>query len=70
VFAAVSTTVGTYIREQRLLQCQIALRNPSLRDKSITEISIRWGFNSVAHFSRAYKAQFGKAPSEERTQGN
>jgi AraC-like DNA-binding protein len=70
VFAAVSTTVGTYIREQRLLQCQIALRNPSLRDKSITEISIRWGFNSVAHFSRAYKAQFGKAPSEERTQGD
>ena len=65
-FAAFSTTVGSFIRERRLQLCQAALLNPALCDKSITDISLMWGFNDSAYFSRAYKTYFGKAPSLDR----
>jgi len=65
-FAAVSTTVGACIRERRLQQCRTALRNPALRDRSIIEIALRWGFSDAPYFSRAYKARFGQSPSAER----
>ncbi len=68
-FSAHSTTVGAYLRECRLTQCRLELMSPALRDKSIAEISMRWGFNDAAYFSRAYKDKFGQAPSVERKAG-
>jgi AraC-like DNA-binding protein len=65
-FAASSQRVGAYIRENRLQRCREALRNPAQRHKSITEIAMRWGFNCCPSFNRAYRAQFGKSPSEDR----
>ena len=65
-FAAASTTMGEFIREERLQQCRAALLNAALRDTSIIEISLRWGFSDAPYFSRAYKARFGKSPSSER----
>ena len=32
----------------------------------ITEIALRWGFNDMPHFSRAFRAAFGRSPSEYR----
>ena len=32
----------------------------------MSEIAYAWGFKDVAHFSRAYKAQFGVSPSADR----
>ncbi len=65
-FAASSQRVGAYIRESRLQRCRETLRNPAQRNKSITEIAMRWGFNCCPSFNRAYRAQFGKSPSEDR----
>ena len=31
--------------------------------RSISEVAYAWGFNSPAHFSRAFKKQFGMCPS-------
>ena len=65
-FAAVAIKPGVLIRETRLQLCRNALSNPALRDKSITEIALQWGYEDPAHFSRAYKARFGTTPSEDR----
>jgi len=32
----------------------------------VTEIAFRWGFKDSAHFSRAFKREFGISPSEVR----
>jgi AraC-like DNA-binding protein len=29
------------------------------RGGNITEVAFRWGFNDMAHFSRAFKAHYG-----------
>lgn len=68
VFASASMTVVSFIRETRLDRCREALLSPELSDRSVFEIALRWGFNDPAHFSRAYKARFGKAPREDRRQ--
>jgi AraC-like DNA-binding protein len=67
IFAAYATTVGAFVRTLRLQHCRAELQNSSLRSKSVTEIFSRWGFNDPAHFSRAYKEQYGIAPSRERS---
>ena len=65
-FAAASQTLGTHIRETRLEQCRAALQSPELRDRSVFEIALRWGFNDPAYFSRAYKSRFGSSPRDDR----
>ena len=57
-----TTTMG-YYRELRLERAQNLLRNSGL---SLTEIALATGFASSSHFSRAYTAQFGQAPSRYR----
>lgn len=66
-FASTNISVGSFIREQRLLRCQETLRNPSMRRKTIIEIAMTWGFSDAAHFSNLYKARFGRTPREERS---
>ncbi|MDT8327406.1 MAG: GlxA family transcriptional regulator [Roseovarius sp.] len=56
------TTMG-YYRELRLDRAQNLLRNSGL---SLTEVALATGFASSSHFSRAYSAQFGQAPSRYR----
>ncbi len=65
-FAALDRQICAEIRHRRLARCQAAFLSPQLRDSSITQIAITWGFNDLAYFSRAYKAQFGRSPSDER----
>jgi AraC-like DNA-binding protein len=66
-FAECSQTPVSLIRESRLERCRAALQSPDLRNYSIFEIALRWGFNEQAHFSRVYKAKFGKTPRDDRT---
>ncbi|MFA5631438.1 MAG: AraC family transcriptional regulator [Porticoccaceae bacterium] len=61
-------TLGGYIRERRLLQCRNALRDDTLRHRTIIEIAGQWGFEDPSHFSRCYKQRFGKTPRQERFQ--
>ncbi len=66
-FEETSTTVGALIREMRLLRCQADILNRSLHHQPITQIALRWGFNSSSNFSRAYFARFSRTPSGERS---
>ena len=67
VFSSKGCSVADWIRERRLRQCRNDLSNCQLRRKSITEIAFFWGFNDSAHFSRAFKSQFGICPRVFRT---
>jgi AraC-like DNA-binding protein len=59
-------TLGRHILRRRLERCRADLADPWLSQRTVTEIAFRWGFRSPAHFSRAYRAHFGVAPSEAR----
>jgi AraC-like DNA-binding protein len=58
-----SETLGRHILRRRLERARADLEHG---EGTVTEIAFRWGFRSPAHFSRAYRRQFGVAPSEHR----
>lgn len=66
LFHAFGTTATQWISERRLNGIAAELRSPANASRSATDIALSWGFNDVSHFSRAFKRQFGMAPSEWR----
>jgi AraC-like DNA-binding protein len=65
VFNAGDETVSEYVWRQRLEGCRAELSNPAFR-MTLTQIAYAWGFNSSAHFSRAFKERYGVPPSAHR----
>ncbi|MEM8637338.1 MAG: AraC family transcriptional regulator [Cyanobacteria bacterium P01_G01_bin.54] len=54
-----------YIRQQRLLRCFHILKNLAPDSRlSVKAIAARWGFTNPTYFSRIFKQQFGRTPSE------
>lgn len=66
LFVGDATTVSRLIWERRLEHCRLALLDPALERRSITEIAHHWGFSDSQHFSRAFKARFGASPRQFR----
>lgn len=66
LFAEDAMGISEWIRHRRLARCAADLRDGSQDHLPITEIAFRWGFNDAAHFSRAFKQQFGMAPRDYR----
>jgi AraC-like DNA-binding protein len=67
LFAVTGTTVGQWIREERLLASDRALQNPRCRD-SLAAIAQQFGFSDQSQFCRNYKRHFGRTPSEARAE--
>lgn len=64
IFTALTgISVGDYVRRRRLTEAALELINTKTR---IIEISVGWGFESQATFSRAFKKQFGITPAQYR----
>jgi AraC-like DNA-binding protein len=64
LFATKGTTCAAYILQRRLDHVRHDLiANPQ---ESIASLAIRWGFNEVGHFNRAFKRHFGCTPSKIR----
>jgi AraC-like DNA-binding protein len=61
-FAATGTSVGRWVRIQRLEQCRRELTRAPV-GTTVTDVAFRWGFVDAAHFSRAFKQEFGMTPS-------
>lgn len=59
-----AATPYNYLLQVRLKQATLQLCNTSL---PVTDIAFSTGFNSLEHFSAAYKKQFGKSPSAMRS---
>ncbi|WP_314558055.1 transcriptional regulator FeaR [Pseudomonas oryzihabitans] len=66
LFAEDAMGISEWIRHRRLARCAADLRDGSQDHLPITEIAFRWGFSDAAHFSRAFKQQFGVAPRDYR----
>lgn len=59
-FADVGQSAARSIWTQRLERCRRdLLLDPSA---SISDIAFRWGFSDAAHFSRAFRREFGNSP--------
>ena len=69
VFSDESESIARYIWRRRLEQCREALADRLQAGRSITAIASGFGFNSIAHFSRAFRARYGVAPREFRQAG-
>ena len=66
LFASEGENFTHYIRVRRLERCRLDLVSPRYGDHSISSICFRWGFNGSAHFSRAFRQQYGVSPREFR----
>jgi len=61
--------VSEWIRARRLESCRRQLVDPVLADEPISVIAGRWGFPDPAHFSRLFKATYGRSPRQLRRDG-
>ena len=59
-------TVTRWIWGQRLENARRDLCDPAQAKLTITDIAFSWGFNDMAHFSRAFKTRFGQSPRAAR----
>lgn len=58
--------VAAYIQSRRLHHCFLALTNPALAHRRVSEIAFDFGITSEAHFSRAFRRIYGVTPTEAR----
>jgi AraC-like DNA-binding protein len=63
LFAAENDSISAYVRRRRLEECAFELAQPRWFGRSITDTASAWGFRSVTHFARAFKAAYGATPS-------
>jgi transcriptional regulator GlxA family with amidase domain len=66
VFAEYGSSVARSIWERRLERIAADLQEPSKQTLRLIDVALSWGFNSEAHFSRAFRNKFGEAPSAYR----
>ena len=70
LFTDEPATLMKWIWRERLDRCHRELADPALRERAIGEIAYGWGFNDLAHFSRAFRDRFGCSPRQRRRQAN
>lgn len=66
IFSAEGATVSAWIRQRRLEHIRRELADPVQADRPVSAIAARWGLTDAAHFSRAFKAEFGMSPTAYR----
>ncbi|MFB7255554.1 AraC-like ligand-binding domain-containing protein [Streptomyces nojiriensis] len=64
LFQPEGTTVGRWIRQERLERCRRDLSRRSGSAPAVTAVAQRWGFTNPSHFSRAFRAAYGMSPRE------
>jgi AraC-like DNA-binding protein len=66
LFRGEDESVSRYILRRRLEECAKQLSSALWTGHTITDIAFASGFNSAAHFTRAFRDQYGVTPSEFR----
>jgi AraC-like DNA-binding protein len=67
LFEGETTTPAELIRTKRLERCRRDLSNPRYARQPVHLIAARWGFADKAHFSRLFRARYGRSPQAYRT---
>lgn len=70
LFSTEPMSLMQWVMTQRLHNCYRELEQASSRSRSIGEIAYDWGFSDQAHFSRVFRKEFGRSPSEVRRSRN
>ncbi|WP_063773427.1 helix-turn-helix domain-containing protein [Streptomyces rubellomurinus] len=70
LFHLEGTTVGGWIRTQRLERCSRDLLRPVAAELGVAGIARRWGFANSSHFSRAFRAAYGMTPRDWQVGGS
>ena len=66
LFQQQDTTLGAWIRQERLDRARRDLTDPRLLDLPVHRIAARWGYRDHATFTRAFSATFGVPPRDYR----
>lgn len=64
LFAAAGTTPMRWLWKERLSSCYRILADR--RTDKISTVALAFGFSDPSHFSRAFKAEFGRSPNDVR----
>jgi len=65
-FAAEGVSIADYLWQARLDQSRRELERDAGSGRTVTDVAFACGFNSSSHFSRLFKARFGRSPSRLR----
>ncbi|HQT47922.1 MAG TPA: helix-turn-helix domain-containing protein, partial [Acidocella sp.] len=68
LFQREALSFAQYVRRRRLQHAAQDLLDPQQTKLLVAEIGFRWGFSDPAHFSRAFREQYGMTPSAFRDQ--
>lgn len=68
LFAEEDESLMKKVWAMRLERCHRDISSPAQQARSIGEVAYYWGFNDVAHFSRAFKRRYGLSPRALRQQ--
>lgn len=69
LFAEEDEHLSHYILRRRLEKCAEQLRRSAWTRITITDVAFSWGFSSMAHFARVFRARYGMTPREYRKTG-
>jgi AraC-like DNA-binding protein len=65
LFEPSGTSFAQYVLRRRLEECRASLTS-AVGDRSVSDIALGWGFNSLATFHRNFLQAFGASPGELR----
>jgi AraC-like DNA-binding protein len=68
LFEQEGTTFTGYVLAQRLARAHGLLSDPRRRAEKISEVALDCGFGDVSYFNRAFRREYGAAPSDVRAQ--
>ncbi|WP_201747203.1 helix-turn-helix domain-containing protein [Glaciimonas sp. PCH181] len=69
LFEDEGSSLMRYILRRRLERCSADLLDPANTVMRISDVALRWGFNNLSHFSRAFRDHYGSCPRTLRYEG-
>lgn len=64
LYSEIDTSVMERLKEKRLVLASQYLLEHRFRNTAVSDIAVKCGFKSLAHFSRSFKEKFGCSPVE------
>lgn len=68
LLASEQTSLMRYVWERRLVKAHQDICGVSQTGLAVSDIAMKWGFNDLSHFSRAFKRKFGASPRALKAQ--